>query len=219
MKNRFTKIISVLAASTMLSTSAIADTYFRKEAISVNSTDIQALTLDLRRGVDTKGSSIESSLIDLRCDISCDSDGYTYVDFVADKPITIEDIEIPVSFFDSVATAINATSDPCDVELPEGYWMQTGYASGEILDDEGSPVTTYQFIRSDNKQHTIDGKIITLRFAFSPMNMTNDTLHIPVMRWFQLEEKPAKRWDNLVGQIITLIVAGVVGFFLARIGI
>ena len=35
----------------------------------------------------------------------------------------------------------------------------------------------------------------------------------------KLEEKPAKRWDNLVGQIITLIVAGVVGFFLARIGI
>ena len=34
----------------------------------------------------------------------------------------------------------------------------------------------------------------------------------------KLEEKPAKRWDNLVGQIITLIVAGVVGFFLARIG-
>ena len=34
----------------------------------------------------------------------------------------------------------------------------------------------------------------------------------------KLEEKPAKRWDNLVGQIITLIIAGVVGFFLARIG-
>ncbi len=35
----------------------------------------------------------------------------------------------------------------------------------------------------------------------------------------KLEEKPAKRWDNIVWQIITLIVACVVGFFLARIGI
>ena len=35
----------------------------------------------------------------------------------------------------------------------------------------------------------------------------------------ELASKPAKRWDNLVSQIITLVVAAVVGFLLARIGL
>lgn len=34
-----------------------------------------------------------------------------------------------------------------------------------------------------------------------------------------LTGKPAKRWESLVSQIITLVVAAVVGFFLARIGL
>lgn len=34
-----------------------------------------------------------------------------------------------------------------------------------------------------------------------------------------LKEKPAKRWENLVGQIITIIAAAVIGFVLAKIGL
>lgn len=34
-----------------------------------------------------------------------------------------------------------------------------------------------------------------------------------------LTNKPAKRWESLVSQIITLVVAAVVGFILARIGL
>lgn len=34
-----------------------------------------------------------------------------------------------------------------------------------------------------------------------------------------LTSKPAKRWDNLVSQIITLVVAAFIGFVLARIGL
>lgn len=33
-----------------------------------------------------------------------------------------------------------------------------------------------------------------------------------------LEEKPRKRWDSMVNQIITMTIAGVVGFLLSRIG-
>ena len=33
-----------------------------------------------------------------------------------------------------------------------------------------------------------------------------------------LEEKPKKRWDNMISQIISLIVAGIVGYFLSKIG-
>lgn len=34
-----------------------------------------------------------------------------------------------------------------------------------------------------------------------------------------LASKPAKRWDSLVSQLITLVVAAVVGFVLAKIGL
>lgn len=34
-----------------------------------------------------------------------------------------------------------------------------------------------------------------------------------------LASKPAKRWDNLIGQIITIVVAALVGFILAKIGL
>lgn len=34
-----------------------------------------------------------------------------------------------------------------------------------------------------------------------------------------LTVKPAKRWENLVSQIITIVVAAVMGFILAKIGL
>ena len=34
-----------------------------------------------------------------------------------------------------------------------------------------------------------------------------------------LTEKPAKRWENLIAQIISILVAAVIGFFIAKIGL
>ena len=34
-----------------------------------------------------------------------------------------------------------------------------------------------------------------------------------------IEEKPTKRYDNIINQIISIVVAGVVGFFIAKLGI
>lgn len=34
-----------------------------------------------------------------------------------------------------------------------------------------------------------------------------------------LTDKPAKRWDNLVNQIISLLIAALVGFLLAKFGL
>ena len=34
-----------------------------------------------------------------------------------------------------------------------------------------------------------------------------------------LKNKPAKRWENLVTQIITIVVAAVAGFILAKLGL
>lgn len=35
----------------------------------------------------------------------------------------------------------------------------------------------------------------------------------------QIKEKPGKRWDNIVSQIITLVTAAVVGWILLQIGL
>lgn len=35
----------------------------------------------------------------------------------------------------------------------------------------------------------------------------------------ELSGKPGKRWESLVSQVVTLVVAAVVGFLLARIGL
>jgi len=35
----------------------------------------------------------------------------------------------------------------------------------------------------------------------------------------ELAGKPGKRWDSLVSQVITIVVAAVLGFLLARIGL
>lgn len=34
-----------------------------------------------------------------------------------------------------------------------------------------------------------------------------------------LTSKPAKKWDNLINQIITILVAAIAGFILAKIGL
>jgi hypothetical protein len=34
-----------------------------------------------------------------------------------------------------------------------------------------------------------------------------------------IADKPAKRWESLIGQIISIVVAAVVGFLLAKIGL
>ena len=33
-----------------------------------------------------------------------------------------------------------------------------------------------------------------------------------------LEEMPKKKWNNMVNQIISMLVAGMVGYFLSKIG-
>lgn len=34
-----------------------------------------------------------------------------------------------------------------------------------------------------------------------------------------IEDKPAKRWDSVVGQIVSIVVAGIMGFLISKIGL
>ena len=71
----------------------------------------------------------------------------------------------------------------------------------------------------EKRQDDLDDLVGTVKLlALREENVEKDVKEIKadVKEWIS---KPAKRWDNLVSQIITLVVAAVVGFLLAKIGL
>ena len=187
MKNRFTKITSILAASMLLTSTASA------QVSTASSTDkmiynyrneMYAISIDLREEVDY--DSITAEKLNMHFNISCDSDGYTYIDFIVDEPTEIEDLELPITFYDHIE---NAMSDPVYIETIDGYAFQHGVPSGKILDDEGYTFSTYQLVRYDDRKHTVSGTVVSLKFAFEPMYVWCDAPQIPVMSYWWITEK------------------------------
>lgn len=71
----------------------------------------------------------------------------------------------------------------------------------------------------ERRQDNLDDLVGTVKvLALREENVEKDVKEIK-SDVKELANKPAKRWDNLVSQIITLVVAAVVGFLLARIGL
>ena len=71
----------------------------------------------------------------------------------------------------------------------------------------------------EKRQDDLDDLVGTVKLlALREENVEKDVKEIKadVKEWIN---KPAKRWDNLVSQVITLIVAAFVGFLLAQIGL
>lgn len=201
MKNRFkvktiiamlSAVITAIASVSSVSGYDIENLPDRNEwNMTINRTEVDAISLNLRDIYDSETHSIESRLITLDCEISSDSDGYIYVDFSTQQPELIEDIEIPVSFFDRIA---NATSEPCYVVTPNEYMFASVGRTGEIVDDEGYSEGWLQIIRKDKVpyEHTVDGQIASMRFAYSPMNVWEGNPEIPVMTHYKLIEHPAE---------------------------
>ena len=51
------------------------------------------------------------------------------------------------------------------------------------------------------------------------MNTINTNVKTLADKVDELEEKPAKRWESVVDKGITLVVAAIVGFILAKLGL
>lgn len=72
---------------------------------------------------------------------------------------------------------------------------------------------------TENKMDNIYDLTVSVKEIATEMkNMREDMMKIDD-RVKSIEEKPTKRYDAIVGQVISIIVAGVVGFFLAKLGI
>lgn len=71
----------------------------------------------------------------------------------------------------------------------------------------------------EKRQDNLDDLVSTVKvLAVREENVENDVKEIK-NDVKSIKDKPGKRWDSLVTQIIGLIVAAVVGFLLARIGL
>lgn len=72
---------------------------------------------------------------------------------------------------------------------------------------------------TDNKIENIYELTISVKEIATEMKAMREDMAKIDDRVKSIEDKPAKRYDAIVGQVISIIVAGVVGFFLAKFGI
>ena len=72
---------------------------------------------------------------------------------------------------------------------------------------------------TENKIENIYELTISVKEIATEMKAMREDMAKIDNRVHAIEEKPAKRYDAVVGQVISIIVAGVVGFFLAKFGL
>ena len=84
--------------------------------------------------------------------------------------------------------------------------------------EERSKSNTYRLAEVEKRQDNLDDLVSTVKvLAVREENVENDVKEIK-SDVKSLTGKPAKKWDNLVNQVIGILVAGVVGFILAKFG-
>lgn len=72
---------------------------------------------------------------------------------------------------------------------------------------------------TDNKIENIYELTISVKEIATEMKAMREDMAKIDDRVKSIEDKPAKRYDAIVGQVISIVVAGVVGFFLAKFGL
>ena len=84
--------------------------------------------------------------------------------------------------------------------------------------EERSKSNTYRLAEVEKRQDNLDDLVSTVKvLVVREENVENDVKEIK-SDVKSLTGKPAKKWDNLVNQVISILVAGVVGFILAKFG-
>lgn len=81
-----------------------------------------------------------------------------------------------------------------------------------------SKSNSHRLDNMEKRQDDLDELVSTVKvLAVREENVESDVKEIK-NDVKSLTSKPAKRWDNLINQIITILVAAVAGFILAKIG-
>ena len=85
--------------------------------------------------------------------------------------------------------------------------------------EERAKSNSHRIDEMERRQDNLDELVGTVKvLAVREENVENDVKEIK-SDVKTLTNKPAQRWDNMMDKIIMLVVAAVVGFILARIGL
>ena len=85
--------------------------------------------------------------------------------------------------------------------------------------EERSKSNTHRIDELEKRQDNLDDLVGTVKvLADREERVETDVKEIKT-DVKNLTSKPAKKWDNLTNQIITIVVAAIAGFILAKIGL
>ena len=85
--------------------------------------------------------------------------------------------------------------------------------------EDRSKSNAHRIDELEKRQDNLDDLVSTVKvLATREENVEKDVREIKT-DVKELTSKPAKRWDGIVEKVIMLIVAAVVGFFLAKLGL
>ena len=84
--------------------------------------------------------------------------------------------------------------------------------------EERSKSNKHRLDEVEKRQDNLDDLVSTVKvLAVREESVENDVKEIK-SDVKSITGKPAKKWDNLVNQVISILVAGIVGFILAKLG-
>ena len=85
--------------------------------------------------------------------------------------------------------------------------------------EERSKSNTHRLNEMEKRQDNLDELVGTVKVLAVREETVENTVKEIKSDVKSLTSKPAKRWDNLINQIITIVVAAIAGFILAKIGL
>jgi seryl-tRNA synthetase len=85
--------------------------------------------------------------------------------------------------------------------------------------EDRSKSNTHRLDEVEKKQNDLSELVGTVKVLATKQKGIEDDVAEIKNDVKSLTVKPAKRWENLITQIISLVVAAVVGFVLAKIGL
>lgn len=82
-----------------------------------------------------------------------------------------------------------------------------------------SKTNTHRLDEMEKRQDNLDELVGTVKVLAVREEVVEDTVKKIDSKVERLTSKSGQRWENLVSQIITIVVAAIAGFILAKIGL
>lgn len=85
--------------------------------------------------------------------------------------------------------------------------------------EERSKSNTHRLDDIERRQNNLDDLVGTVKVLADREERVEDDVKEIKSDVKSLTSKPAKRWENLISQIITIVVAAIAGFIIAKFGL